>query len=90
MSNYVLRAKEVCKTFSGVYALNKVNIDIRQGEVHCLAGENGCGKSTLINIISGVYTRDSGEIELNGKKYKKITPAEAIEEGVQVLSLIHI
>ena len=56
MSNYVLRAKEVCKTFSGVYALNKVNIDIRQGEVHCLAGENGCGKSTLINIISGVYT----------------------------------
>ena len=85
MSNYVLRAKEVCKTFSGVYALNKVNIDIRQGEVHCLAGENGCGKSTLINIISGVYTRDSGEIELNGKVYKKITPAEAIEEGVQVI-----
>ncbi len=85
MSEYVLRAKNISKTFSGVYALNKVNIDIRKGEIHCLAGENGCGKSTLINIISGVYTRDSGEIELNGKLYKRITPVEAIGEGVQVI-----
>ena len=51
-----MRQRKSARLFSGVYALNKVNIDIRQGEVHCLAGENGCGKSTLINIISGVYT----------------------------------
>ncbi len=85
MSEYVLRVKGICKAFSGVYALNGVNIDIRQGEIHCLAGENGCGKSTLINIISGVYSRDSGEIELNGRQYKRINPAQAIEEGVQVI-----
>ena len=55
------------------------------GEIHCLAGENGCGKSTLIKIISGVYTMDSGYIEFNGKRLTKITPVEAINNGIQVI-----
>lgn len=48
-------------------------------------GENGCGKSTLIKIISGVYRADSGSIELNGRSYTELLPATSIKEGVQVI-----
>ena len=51
----------------------------------CLAGENGCGKSTLVKIISGVYTKDEGEVTFEGKKISKITPAEATQLGIQVI-----
>ena len=55
------------------------------GKIYCLMGENGSGKSTLIKIISGVYTPDEGEMILNGKHYRKITPAESIREGIQII-----
>ncbi|MEG1017794.1 MAG: sugar ABC transporter ATP-binding protein, partial [Oscillospiraceae bacterium] len=55
------------------------------GEAHCLVGENGCGKSTLIKVISGFYTADEGEIVLDGKSFKKITPRESMDMGVQVI-----
>ena len=51
----------------------------------CLAGENGCGKSTLVKIISGVYTRDEGTVTFEGKEIPKITPAEATQLGIQVI-----
>src|SRR5699024_10720478 len=51
----------------------------------CLAGENGCGKSTLIKVISGVYQQDSGYIEFAGKRFGKITPRDAIASGIQVI-----
>jgi len=60
-------------------------LDIRKGEIHCLAGENGCGKSTLIKIVSGVYKADEGTIELNGRSFTHLTPAESIRQGVQVI-----
>ena len=60
-------------------------MEIRKGEIHCLAGENGCGKSTLIKIISGVYRQDSGTIEIDGTVYDTISPTEAIKQGVQVI-----
>ena len=85
MSEIFLKAKNIVKSFSGMTALNQVNIEIRKGEIHSLAGENGCGKSTLIKIISGAYSMDSGEIEINGKPYTKITPLQAIQEGIQVI-----
>lgn len=81
MDEYIIKIKNISKSFAGVIALNKVNLEIKKGEIHCLAGENGSGKSTLIKIISGVYTMDSGEVEINGTAYKKITPIEAIREG---------
>lgn len=85
MSEYLLRAVNISKSFAGVQALQEVSLDIKPGEIHCLAGENGCGKSTLIKVISGVHPMDSGYIEFNGKKYTQITPREAIAMGIQVI-----
>ena len=85
MSDYILRATGIKKYFGGVKALDGVNLSIRKGEVHCLAGENGCGKSTIINIISGFYTPDAGTLEIDGKSYEKMTPQLAITSGIQVI-----
>ena len=81
-----LSAKNISKYFAGTIALNKVDIDLRQGEVHCLAGMNGCGKSTFIKVISGVYTPEKNAlIEFAEASYSKLTPSQAIKEGVQVI-----
>jgi simple sugar transport system ATP-binding protein len=48
-------------------------------------GENGCGKSTLIKIVAGVYERDSGSVEIGGRAYQRLTPIDAIREGIQVI-----
>ena len=85
MGDYLLRAVDIHKYFAGVRALDGVTLEIKPGEIHCLAGENGCGKSTLIKIISGVYQRDSGTVEFDGEKLDKITPIEAISRGIQVI-----
>ena len=85
MSEYLLKAVDISKSFAGVKALTGVSLEIKPGEIHCLAGENGCGKSTLIKVICGVYRPDSGYIEFNGKKYNHITPLESIAMGIQVI-----
>lgn len=85
MSEYLLQMKGIDKNFSGVHALDHVDFAVRPGRVMCLAGENGCGKSTLVKIISGVYTKDEGEVFFEDKKVDKITPAEATRLGIQVI-----
>lgn len=85
MGNTLLLAKNISKSFDGVQALKNVSIEIEKGKIKCLAGENGCGKSTLVKILSGVYTPDEGEITIEGKKYSSLTPITAIEEGIQVI-----
>lgn len=85
MTEHLLRAVDVHKSFAGVRALKGVSLDIAPGEIHCLAGENGSGKSTLIKVISGVYQPDEGYIELQGRRLQKITPIEAIMNGIQVI-----
>lgn len=85
MGEYLLRAIDIHKYFAGVRALDGVTLEIKPGEIHCLAGENGCGKSTLIKIISGVYQRDGGTIEFDGEQLTKITPIDAIMRGIQVI-----
>lgn len=60
MNEKVIDLHDISKTFGGAKALKKVNFDLFKGEVHCLIGQNGCGKSTLIKIIAGVITQDSG------------------------------
>ncbi len=85
MTENVLAVRDVSKSFAGVKALRRINLEIKPGEIHCLAGENGSGKSTLIKIISGVYTPDEGTVEFGGTSYDKVTPIEAIMNGVQVI-----
>jgi len=85
MSESVLRVEGIKKSFGGVQALKGVDLDIRGGEIHCLAGENGSGKSTLIKVISGVHEPDSGSIEIGGRRRERLSPREAIEAGVQVI-----
>ena len=63
MSQSLLKAEHIKISFGNVHALRDVSLEILPGEIHCLAGENGCGKSTIIKIISGVYQRDGGTIE---------------------------
>jgi simple sugar transport system ATP-binding protein len=81
----LLAARHISKHFGGVQALDDVTLEVRAGDVHCLAGENGCGKSTLIKIISGVESADAGEIEIEGEVHARMTPVQAIRAGVQVI-----
>lgn len=85
MARSVLKVNNIKKSFAAVDALKGVSLEIAPGEIHCLAGENGCGKSTLIKIISGVYTANAGTVEFDGKTYSKITPIEAMKHGIQVI-----
>lgn len=85
LAGCVLRVEGVSKSFGGVQALKSVSLEVYAGEIVCLAGENGCGKSTLIKIVSGYYEPDCGCIELNGVSYKKLTPRESLRSGVQVI-----
>jgi simple sugar transport system ATP-binding protein len=85
MADCILRAENIKKSFGGVKALRGVNLEVGAGEIHCLAGENGCGKSTLIKIISGFYEADGGTLEINGRCFSKLRPSEAITLGVQVI-----
>ena len=71
MTQSLLKAEHVKISFGNVHALKDVSLEILPGEIHCLAGENGCGKSTIIKIISGVYQRDGGTIEFGRKKTGK-------------------
>jgi len=85
MADSILKVVGVRKSFAGVDALKGVNLEIHPGEIHCLAGENGSGKSTLIKVISGEHTPSAGHIEIGGKVYNKISPIEAIMNGIQVI-----
>lgn len=85
MAGNLLKVSDVDKSFAGVHALKNVSFSLNPAEVHCLAGENGSGKSTLIKVISGVHAPDSGQIELDGDVFERVTPMQAINHGVQVI-----
>jgi len=81
-----LRLRHISKVFGGVHALEDVSFEVRRGEVHCLAGENGCGKSTLIKIITGVYAPETGaEIEIFGEAAAHVTPTASRRRGIAVI-----
>jgi len=83
---YILEVKDLSKAFGGTQALDKVQLQVKRGEVHALVGENGAGKSTLMKAIIGLYKADSGEVTFEGEPYKASSPAEAIQRGI---SMIH-
>lgn len=85
MNEVIVSMEDITKTFPGVKALDHVQFHLRAGTVEALLGENGAGKSTLMKILSGVYTRDSGKLEIFGKEYGDLTPKEAQKAGVAII-----
>lgn len=85
VSTPVIEARSIAKTFGGVRALNDASISFLAGEVHCLAGENGCGKSTLIKVISGAHRPTSGQIVIQGTAYDAVAPQQALSMGIEVI-----
>ena len=85
MDNTYLRMVNISKSFPGVKALSKVNLEVFCGEVHALLGENGAGKSTLLKILAGAYARDEGEIYIEGKAVGGLTPKLAEDLGISII-----
>ena len=81
----LLAAEGVHKRYGGVHALRGVRLDVRAGEVHALVGENGAGKSTIINILAGAVRRDEGRIVLDGREVDFRSPAESQGAGIAVI-----
>jgi ABC-type sugar transport system ATPase subunit len=81
----VLKAENVSKRFGGVQALDKVQFELRTGEVHALVGENGAGKSTLIKIICGLYPRDEGVIIYDGRNVEFRDNLQARMNGIGIV-----
>src|SRR5438094_5718908 len=78
----VLELRGITKKFPGVVANDRVDFDLRRGEVHALLGENGAGKSTLMNVLYGLYHPDEGEVLVKGKPIRLHSPKDAINHGI--------
>lgn len=87
MADYILEMRNIIKEFSGIRALNDVNLKIERGEIHALCGENGAGKSTLMNVLSGLYPYGSyeGDIVYNDEtcKFKNLKDSE--NKGIVII-----
>ena len=87
MSEYILEMNQITKAFSGVKALDDVNLKVRKGEIMAICGENGAGKSTLMNVLSGVYPYGdyTGDIVYNGEicKFRNIKDSES--KGIVII-----
>jgi monosaccharide-transporting ATPase len=81
----ILQMHAIDKRFPGVHALDRVDFDVRAGEVHGLMGQNGAGKSTLIKVLTGVYPRDAGEITFEGRPFRAASPADAQRKGISTV-----
>ena len=82
MSDNVLQVTGVSKRFGGLQALSDVGITIRAGQIYGLIGPNGAGKTTFFNVLTGLYTPDSGSFELGGKPYKPTAVHEVARAGI--------
>ncbi len=85
MGEYVLEMRDITKRFPGVLALDKAQLQLRPGEVHCLLGENGAGKSTMMKILAGAQQKDSGAILLDGQEIEIHSPHHAQQLGISMI-----
>ena len=76
----------IVKRFPGLIANDRVDFDLRRGEIHALLGENGAGKSTLMNILAGLYQADAGTMAVDGRPVRFSSPADGIAAG---LGMVH-
>jgi D-xylose transport system ATP-binding protein len=81
----LVELRGISKTFGGVHALEKVDVDLVAGEVMGLLGHNGAGKSTLIKVLSGVYPADQGEIRVSGEPVKIESTRDAKKLGIETI-----
>jgi len=84
-NDFILEMVNINKDFNGVKVLNDINFDLKRGEIHAIIGQNGAGKSVLMKILSGVYTRSSGKIIIDGKEVSYNTPIEARKIGIGMI-----
>ena len=80
-----VKMKNITKKFGEVVANDKVDLNVKKGEIHSILGENGAGKSTLMKILFGLYTKDNGEIFINDKKVDINSPSTAINLGIGMI-----
>jgi len=80
-----VEVRGIYKNYGAVEALRGVDVDIREGEIHAICGDNGAGKSTLIKILSGVETPDKGELQIDAKPCRFMTPTEALTGGLATI-----
>ena len=78
----VIEMREITKVFGEFVANDKINLELRKGEIHALLGENGAGKSTLMNMLAGLLVPTSGEIVVNGQVVKLDSPSKAASLGI--------
>ena len=78
----LLEVREVSKSFGGVQAVNRVSVDVNDGDLLSVIGPNGAGKTTLLNMVSGFYHPDTGRISLGGHDVTHIAPFHVAERGV--------
>ncbi|MBT52548.1 MAG: heme ABC transporter ATP-binding protein [Mameliella sp.] len=82
MTDTILSLRSIRKTFGDKVALSRIDLDVRRGEVHVICGENGAGKSALMNILAGIHTPDKGEILLRGTPVTMRNPIAASRMGI--------
>ena len=80
-----LQMKGITKRFGGIIANNHVDLDVYRGEILAILGENGCGKTTLMNMISGIYFPDEGKIFVNGQEVVIRSPKDAFQHGIGMI-----
>jgi ABC-type sugar transport system ATPase subunit len=85
MTKWAVEAREICKRFPGVQALDHASVAVAPGSCHALMGENGAGKSTLGKILSGIYEPDSGQILLEGRPVRFTNPMQATKAGISIV-----
>ena len=84
-NNLALELKHITKRFGSILANNNVDLDLRKGEILSILGENGCGKTTLMNMIAGIYYPDSGDIYVNGVPAVIKSPKDAFNHGIGMI-----
>jgi len=85
MNQKILEMRKISKSFPGVQALNRVDFECLEGEVHGLVGENGAGKSTLMKILAGAYKQDEGAILIKGEGVFFSSPKDAQRHGIRII-----
>lgn len=85
MEKFIVELENITKEFPGVKALDRVQFNLKRGEVLAFLGENGAGKSTLMKILSGIYSKDEGTIKIDGKVIDSMSPKEAQELGIAII-----